>query len=83
MKRIEVAKQLGEYYSRRHNNAKLWSFYDTSQRAYIIQGREMPATPEMCERYPNGWALSDCIQPSEARKFIIAEYAKEQRERIA
>ena len=75
MTREQVAKQLGEFYSRRltkqtGKSAKVWSYFDEQKRAYVIRGENLPAHPDMEAQYPNGWSLLDYLTPRQARQAI-------------
>ena len=67
--REQVAKALGEYYSKKFNG-KVWSVWDEQKRAYSICGEGLPAHPDLKDNYPNGWSMLDYVKPSEARKLI-------------
>lgn len=68
--RVDVARLLGEYYSRKFGG-HVWSYFDTSRRAYVIRGEGLPArSKRLRAMYPNGWSLLDYVTPTHARQLI-------------
>lgn len=71
MRRFQVESALAKYYSTKFSG-NVWCTFDSSKRAYLIQGDNLKPHPAMANLYPNGWSLLDWVSPSKARGLIHA-----------
>lgn len=71
--REEIEAAVAAHYTQKMNG-KVSCVYDEDVGAYCIQGRELPAHPDMQDTYPNGWQMLDYVAPGIAQEIANNHY---------